>query len=474
VKLCGANSLIPRWLIPIVALVSLGLAAQRDSRLVDAAARDDDDAVRTLLERAADVNAAAGDGTTALHWAAHWDDQALAERLIRAGASVNASTDLGVTPLWLACENRSVAMVERLLSAGADPNMALRSGETPLMMAARSGDPLVVKLLLDRGADVNAKESTQDQTALMWAAAQRHSAAVDVLLARGADVNARSRTWIEVVNPAGSPDSRATLVDVEEGGFTPLLFAAQHGDAESATLLIARGANVNDAAPAGPSALVVAAHSGHGNVGAVLLEHGADPNAAQAGYTALHAAVLRKDLELVKALLTHGADPSRRVDKATPARRSSRDYALTTQMVGATPFWLAASVQAPEIMRVLAASGADPRFALSGRTALLTALSGRRRLDDPIVPEDEPSILETVKMAIKLGADVNAADSTDTTALHLAAAGGFNTVIQWLADHGASLDAKNQTGRTPLAIADPDSSTAALLLKLGARPDPNR
>ena len=64
---------------------------------------------------------------------------------------------------------------------------------------------------------------------------------------------------------------------------------------------------MNDADASGASALVVAAHSGHGSFAQMLLERGADPNAAGAGYAALHAAVLRGDVGLVKALLAKGA-----------------------------------------------------------------------------------------------------------------------------------------------------------------------
>ena len=52
---------------------------------------------------------------------------------------------------------------------------------------------------------------------------------------------------------------------------TPLLFAAREGDLESATLLLARGANVNDTAAGGTSVLVIATHSGNGKVASFLL-----------------------------------------------------------------------------------------------------------------------------------------------------------------------------------------------------------
>ena len=89
---------------------------------------------------------------------------------------------------------------------------------------------------------------------------------------------------------------------------------------------MAAGADVNDTAPYGTSATVVAAHSGHGELAAFLLEQGADPDAAGAGYTALHAARLHEDEALVRALLAHGADPNVPLSTSTPTRRDSVDF----------------------------------------------------------------------------------------------------------------------------------------------------
>ena len=138
-----------------------------------------------------------------------------------------------------------------------------------------------MKALLARGASVNAKEPGRDQTALMWAAAQAHPEAVNALLEGGADVRARSRSYTqtvtsEVTQRAGREELN---YDVPRGGSTAILFAARSGDAESARLLIAAGADVNDALPDGASALVVAAHSGNSAVAKVLLDKGADANA---------------------------------------------------------------------------------------------------------------------------------------------------------------------------------------------------
>ncbi|MBM3855553.1 MAG: ankyrin repeat domain-containing protein, partial [Verrucomicrobia bacterium] len=96
-----------------------GMAAE--SRLADAAERNDWPAVRALLEQRAGVNAAQIDGMTALHWAAQHEAPAMARLLLEAGAAADAANRYGVTPLSVACTNGNAALVAALLGAGADP-----------------------------------------------------------------------------------------------------------------------------------------------------------------------------------------------------------------------------------------------------------------------------------------------------------------------------------------------------------------
>jgi ankyrin repeat protein len=472
------------------------LAAAGDLHLIAAVKDRNAEAVQALLKERVDVNAAQGDGATALHWAAHLDDLPTADLLIRAGARVNAADDTGATPLHLACTNRNATMVEKLLTAAANPNAALLNGETALMTCARTGERRAVSALLERGANANAKEPSHGQTALMWAAAQSHPEVVEVLVAHGADVRARSRVYTQVVTSevtqrAGREELNYT---VPRGGSTALLFAARVGDVESARILLASGADVNDALPDGTSALVAAAHSGHQSVAALLLDQGADPNAAAVGYTALHAAVLRSGHDLVKALLAHGANPNAPITRGTPVRRNSEDFELPATLVGATPYLLAAKFLEVEIMRTLGAAGADPRRPMKSGATPLAAAAGlgagaqvdRRGLSvlDGGKMEDERRVLEAVTAAFDLGGDVNAANLAGDTPLHGAAAMGYNTVVQFLADHGAEINRKNARGQTPLtaiagrrgegataadrAAQTPRQSTADLLRRLGA------
>ena len=423
--------------------------------LIDAVKNVDREAVRSLLKQGANVNATQADGATALHWASYRDDLESADLLIRSGANVNARNDLGATPLWAACQNGSESMVGRLLTAGANPNAALLLGETPVMVAARSGSPAVVELLAAQGADVNAR-AARGQTALMWAVAQKHPEVVKVLLANGADIHARSDSWTEVmaVPPHGYLEYNRAI---PHGNDTALMFAARVDDLASAKLLVAAGANVNDEDAWGVSAVVLAAHSGFTDVVEFLLEKGANANSDRAGFTALHEAVMRRDENLVKVLLDHGADANLPVRSWTPTRRSSRDFNFPPELIGATPFWLAARFTEPEVMRLLVKHGADPLFVLrsermvEGRgvaweqrkeaTTAVMAAAGMGGGGSPWTEiersQREKLALEAVKIAVELGVDVNAKSVNGSTALDSARRLKWDSVAAFLVEKGA-------------------------------------
>ena len=451
-----------------------------DPPLIEAVKRQDAQAVKRLLGQGVEVDARQPDGATALHWAVYREDLETVDVLLRAGASVDAVNRLGATPLWLAAVNGDAVAIRRLLDAGANPNVRLREGETPVMTAARSGTAEGVRLLVEAGADVQARETSRDQTALMWAVTQGQHEAVQVLLEAGADVEARSKVRPRLmydVSSNGAVFDQGVMVPL--GGFTPLLFAARHGDVESARLLLAAGADVDNPAANGASPVVVATHSGHTDFAVLLLAQGARPDAIGAGYTALHAAVLRGDLATLEALLAHGADPNIRLEKGTPIRRTSEDWTLKATQISATPFWLAASFREPTIMRALAAAGADPTLTTTEVrrgvveraggvgpsqvvggfvTPLMAALRGssdrgRFFLFNPDRVLEDQRALDAVTVLVELGADLEATDYRGTAALHDAASRNLPSVVRFLAEGGALVDVEDGRGRTPLQLA---------------------
>ena len=431
-----------------------------EAPLADATERMDRALIKTLLQRRVDVNAPQVDGMTALHWATYQDDLDTATLLVRAGANVKATNRYGVTPLSLACTNGNGGMVEMLLLAGADPNAALPGGETPLMTAARVGSLPAVKALLARGAIVENKDDRRGQTALMWAAAEGHAKVVEMLLEVGADFHNRVPS-----------------------GFTPLLFAIREGRSDVVRVLLKAGADVNETVPveggrrrgfggrlppAGASALLVAVANAHFELAAQLLDAGADPNASLTGYTVLHAiTAVRKpgvgdndpapegsgsmsSLDLVKKLVKHGANVN--------ARMTKRSNLTNTRLNenGATPFLLASQTADAELMKTLAALGADPLLPNADNSTPLIVAAGLATRSPGEDAGTESEVLEAVQVALDLGNDINAIDNNGETAMHAAAYKNLPQVVRFLAAKGARIDVWNRPDKfewTPLAIA---------------------
>ena len=505
-------------LLCALALAAPAAAAGPDLRLVDAAARQDGPAMRALLRAGVDVDQRRADGATALLWAAHWDDHEAVRLLLDAGADPNSADDHGVTPLVRASENASPAVVAALLAAGADANAVQASGLTPLMVAARTGSAPVVRALLARGADVNAATGATAATALMWAVAAPHREIVRLLIEGGADVGASTTK-----------------------GMTPLLTAARLGDVETARLLIAAGADVNQPGADGTYPLPFAIVDGHADFARFLIAEGADPGGTIGGIPALAAAAGNTDawsfhwdrehggaayavgeragggriyltpaqrLPLVAALLAAGADPNVRITTSAmlmsyvghPTKGAFESFSCGTgDLRGATPLWVAAHdangqgyVPVPDavdrenaehhaaIITRLLAAGADPSLAIDDGTTPLMAAAGlgqctfRPNLTRGLRSHGAEAV---VRVLLEAGAEIDAVNEADFTALHGAAFRGLNEVVEYLVAQGADVDARDYRGRTPFRLAEGSKQsfqfqafpeTAALLRSLGA------
>ena len=378
------------WLTVLFCIVLQGTTyAAAGPEAADAAQRKDRDALRALVKQRADVNAAQPDGTTALHWAAHWNDAELVDLLLRAGANAKAVNRYGATSLSEAAASGSGAMIEALLRAGADPKtLTTRDGETVLMTAARAGNVDAVRILLDRGADVNARETYKGQTALMWAASERHPEIVKLLLQHGADWKVRSfdrETKVPRLSAASS------ISPIARGGFTALSFSAREGDIESARVMLDGGVDINYGDVDNTSALIVSIMNKQYTFAKFLIDRGADINVAGGyGRTALYAIVdIRNEdwstlpnrkaedplpsLEIVKQLLSRGASVNATLTAPLPGR-SGMDAGDTTLGPGTTSLMRAARAGDAAVMRLLLEKGADPRLMTKeGNTALMLA-----------------------------------------------------------------------------------------------------
>ena len=435
-------------------------AAPATSEVADAAMRRDKAAVRSLLERKADVNRPQTDGTTALDWAVRGDDLETAELLIRSGADVSAANRDGATPLLLATINGNAAMIEILIQAGADPNAPLtKYGDTALMMASRTGTTDAIRVLLDHGARLNTKETWGDTTALMWAVSEHHAAAVKLLIDRGADVNARSKfvpsttgRGFEGTTPVAATPGQAAE-EHASGLLTPLMFAAREGDLESARLLVTAGANVNATDGDGKDALGLALFNGSYEVASLLVDHQANVNQADAqGFTPLFWAVDRRNMEtapnfpwmvttdplpLIEKLLNAGANPNSVVNNTPRARMREG----SPRIVFATAIMRAAFSGDLETVKLLLSRGADPHIPSRDRETTLMAACGTGFINGYSKGRSAAERLAVVKLLVELGEDVNAADNYGITPLMVAANLGEVPIIQYLIDQGADLGA---------------------------------
>ena len=181
-----------RWVGLVALLCALGLLVGSGfaalAPVLDAAKRGDIESLKAELRSGADVNAAQGDGFTALHWAAKLGNRGVAEVLIAAGADIKATTRIGShMPLHVAAAAGQAEVAGALLQAGAPVAVPTNTGARSIHFAAASGDPETVRVLASHGADVNAVEPNWGQTPLMFAAATGRTAAVETLMEEGAD-----------------------------------------------------------------------------------------------------------------------------------------------------------------------------------------------------------------------------------------------------------------------------------------------
>jgi len=492
----------------LVALAALAVGAiasearaAATSEVADAAMRGDHVELRALLEHGADVNAAQGDGMTALHWAAVNADLDVARWLVYAGANVHATTRLNaITPLWLAAQSSDALLVRLLLDNKAEPDAATAVGVTPLMIASASGNPVAVSLLIERGADPNAKEKTYGQTPLIFAAAYNRPDAIAVLLEHSANVGATTKVR-EPPRPAANDGEPM-------GGLTALHYAVRQGNVEAVDVLLDKGADVNAVSADHTTALMLATINGRFDIAKHLLERGADPAiATAAGGTPLYRVIdvqwapkslypqpphARQQqttyLELMKALLERGADPNARLGRALWYTR----YGLAldgNDPAGATPFWRAAEVGDVDAMRLLVAHGAEPSTKTTEGVSPLMVLAGAGYRGGDAVTAPAGRMPAMRYLVEELGANVNETDDVagankkgerssarGYTPIHNAAARGDNEMILYLVSKGARVDlvGKNRVTAVDMASAprdggEPSAETIELLESLGAK-----
>ncbi|HEX5109412.1 MAG TPA: ankyrin repeat domain-containing protein [Vicinamibacterales bacterium] len=455
-------------LVGVLATLAAEAAAQ-DLRLVQAAKAAEQAEVMALLARGADPNQRSADGTTALHWAVRNNDAMLVDRLLRAGARPHPENRYGVTPIALACESGSAAIVERLLKAGVSADATGPYGETALHTCAYSGNTAAVRVLLAAHASVDPGDSWRGHTPLMWAAAKGHPETMQALIDAGADVNARSTIIKWERQRTDEPRDKW----LPPGGWTPLLLAARQDCVTCVDVLAAAGADLNIVDPERHTALIIALINGHYDVAGRLIDHGADLDMQdQVGQTALWAAVdahtmpdsnrpppteLENTLsawDIVVKLVEKGAAVDVPLRQRVPYRTKIDRGADGILGAGTTPLLRAAKTGDAKVVELLLEHGANPRAAVRGTNGILLAANvGTSESDRTGRRKTDADAIETIRLLMKAGVDINAADAQGRTAAHGAALWGMTSVIRFLKENGVDLTRKDSRGLTPLQTA---------------------
>lgn len=455
-----------------------------ESPVADAAMKGDIETVRSLLRAGADVNAAQGDGMTALHWAAVHNDAAMAELVLYAGANVRSTTRLGgYTPLHLASREGLGDAVGALLEAGSKPNTFTSTGVSAIHLAAQAGQPDAIRALLEHGAEIDARDAYAGRTPLMFATAQNRLQAVRILIQAGADValatkvkdlqamakeDGRDRARADRIlrakrdpepeEPAGAaaPASRrAQRRTPREAAAPPDSTGAKQGvpDSTSAAKAVADStARERELYPREPdrptrppdpdSAAAVA----DTNTNAPRPLSYTDLVGRQGGMTALHYAVRDGRTEAALLLLESGAN----LDRLTEGDQSSPllvaiingnfDLAVLLLDMGADP-------------TLASEDGAEPLFATVNNEWAL-----RTWYPQPTASKQQrTSYLELMKALLEAGADPNARVKT-----HI-----------WYAAYNAGRMGVDFAGATPFWRAAYATDVAAMRLLVEYGADPN-
>jgi ankyrin repeat protein len=349
------------------------------------------------------------------------------------------------------------------------PMAGLTAGRSEVADALKAGDLAGARKLVEQHADVNAPQS-DGATALDWAVYRSDKEMVDLLLGAGANARAANRE-----------------------GSTPLWLASINGDAAIIAALLKAGADANEHLPLGRTPLMAASRTG--NVGAiqVLLDHGADVNARETlrGTTPLMWAADEGHAAAIQLLIQRGADFKARSDMTERGRGPALGKANDPRKQVAAQGRALAAGRALDLRDLSALRGdnngiggqAAGGIARGGRTRGGRAPNGRAtdgvdqgfdQNDDAAVaafgfrgrpaPKDGGALtplvyavraddLDSVKVLLAAGADLNQVTGYGWSPLLVATQNRYYRLGAYLIDHGADVNLANQGGWTPLYLA---------------------
>ncbi len=488
---------------------------------------DNLDTAKQLIDAGADVNAGNYLGVTPLILAARNQNPRIIAALLEAGADPNQATWSGETVLMTAAKTGGTQSITHLLDHGATINTQdPRRGQTALMWAISYGHPDVAKVLIDRGANVNLRSKKLAEpeefspmlmegfgsnvtaiakggySALMFAARQGDRASARLLLDKGVDVNEVSvedGPALVIATAWGHADLAMDLLEwgadpniTDANGMTALHFTMRDGLKVLLGLSLEKEKRVcgfTDGVPCKDMAILTETELALLNDPTSNLDvvEGETKQIDYQGYN--RKAMLPGDNmhDLAEALLARGADVNAAMKYPPPHMRI--EHLTWVNLANATPAFLAAASQDQFAVEIMLEHGANTQVTtevnhevfsdqtskhddgnqIQGDATVFMAAVGMGR-QKGVTVEQERAALAIARRLVALGADVNEANITGWTPLHVAALNGTNTLVRFLVDEGANINVMNGCGRTPLSLASGEN-TVGLLAASKPKPD---
>ena len=418
-------------------------------------------AINVLLNAGTDLNIADNTyGETCLHTAVRQECSGeVLQTIIDHGADVNATNNANETALTIVCVHKNDDALNLLLYARANPNIGYVDGDTCLHIAVtQEWSKEIFQKIIDHGADVNATNK-ESRTVLAIACLKRNEGAIHVFLNAGADPKIADNIY----------------------GDTCLHKAVRHDcSVEVLRAIIDHGAVVNATNKKNRTALVIACLNKNEVAINVLLNDGADPNIADVDAdTCLHIAVTQEcSKEVLQAIIDHGVD----VNAANKENETALTIACVYENEGAINALLNANVDpniaddvygdtclhttvieecSIEVLQTIIDHGADVNaINKKNRTALAIACQNKSE--------------STINILLDAGADPNITDADGDTCLHIAVTQECSKeVLQAIIDHGVDMNAVNKENETALTIACINENEDATNTLLNAKADPN-
>ena len=388
------------------------------------------DTVRWLIEQGVDVNHCDKTGYTAVHCAARKGNLNVLKLLKESGANIHAQTERGDNVIMSASPGTGHCDTVRwLIEQGVDVNHCDKTGYTAVHCAARKGNLNVLKLLKESGANIHAQTERGDNVIMSASPGTGHCDTVKWLIEQGVDVNHCDKT-----------------------GYTAVHCAARKGNLNVLKLLKESGANIHAQTERGDNVIMSASPgTGHCDTVKWLIEQGVDVNHCdKTGYTAVHCAAHKGNLDVLKLLKESGANIHAQTESGDnvimSASLGTGDCDTVKWLIeqgvdvnhcdktGCTAVHCVAQEGNLDVLKLLKESGANIHAQIErGDNVIKLASLGTGDCD-------------TVKWLIEQGVDVNHCDKTGYTAVHNAAQEGNLDVLKLLKESGANIHAQTETG----------------------------